>query len=306
MILIADLGATNARFCITEDKRTYKHQSKYLINEFDSLDELCFEYLNELDIGPVEKAIIGVAAPVQGDQVSFVNTDLKFSIQALKKNIFPKGLLVVNDLELQGHALFNLKFEDLIYIAGTGLKDGTKILVAPGTGLGLSGIIGKSVIATEAGHINIANSATKSQIKDIVDAFAKEKGRQPNYEDFLSGKGIKFFHECLSGISDNFLSSEEILSRRDDQYCYETIKLISFLLSSYLRYMALVWGAAGGVLISGSIVSSLLKEEDFGEFRREFVNSETMQGFLSEVPLAVVNVKEIGFLGGIELSKKLN
>ena len=70
--------------------------------------------------------------------------------------------------------------------------------------------------------------------------------------------------------------------------------------------MALVWGVAGGVLISGSIVSSLLKEEDFGEFRREFVNSETMQGFLSEVPLAVVNVKEIGFLGGIELSKKLN
>ena len=70
--------------------------------------------------------------------------------------------------------------------------------------------------------------------------------------------------------------------------------------------MALVWGASGGVLISGSIINSLLNEEDYSEFRKNFEDSDTMKHFLSEIPLAVVKIKDIGFAGGLELSKKFN
>jgi glucokinase len=70
--------------------------------------------------------------------------------------------------------------------------------------------------------------------------------------------------------------------------------------------MALVWGANGGVLLSGSIVNSLLLEEDFTEFRKTFEDSETMKDFMQSVPLAIVRVEDIGFAGGLELSKKLS
>ena len=305
MILIADLGATNARFCVTKDCLTYSNKANYQINNFDSMEELCLAFLEDKGLEDINKAVIGVAAPILGDKVSFVNTNLEFSIKNLEKKIFSGGLIVVNDLKLQAYALFNLKAGDLSYIGENNLTEGPKILVSPGTGLGLAGILGDNVIATEAGHINISDKELRPDLKMIIDRFAKENYRAPTYEDFLSGKGITYFYETLSGKTNLELSSEEILLARGDKYSLQTIDVLNYLLSSYLRYMALIWGAYGGVLLSGSIVKSLLLEEDYQEFRNTFEDSETMRDFMRTVPLAIVLIEEIGFEGGLELSKKL-
>jgi Glucokinase len=171
--------------------------------------------------------------------------------------------------------------------------------------LGLAGILGETVIATEAGHINISDKELRPDLKEITDRFSKENYRAPTYEDFLSGKGITYFYETLSGKTNLELSSEKILLARGDKYSLQTIELLNYLLSSYLRYMALAWGSYGGVLLSGSIVNSLLLEENYQEFRNTFENSETMKDFMRTIPLAIVLIDEIGFVGGLELSKKL-
>ena len=305
MILIADLGATNARFCVTKDGLKYSSTANYQINQFDSMEELCLAYLEDKGLKDINKAVIGAAAPILGDKVSFVNTSLEFSIKNLENKIFSGGLIVVNDLELQAYALFNLKVGDLSYIGEKNLTEGPKILVAPGTGLGLAGILGETVIATEAGHINISDKQLRPDLRAIIDRFTKENYRAPTYEDFLSGKGITYFYETLSGKTNPELSSEKIISARGDKYSLQTIELLNYLFSSYLRYMALVWGSHGGVLLSGSIVNSLLLEEDYQEFRNTFEDSETMRDFMITVPLAIVLIEEIGFVGGLELSKKL-
>ena len=305
MIVIADLGATNARFCLTMDCLTYSNKATYQINNFDSVEELCLGYLEDKGLKNINKAVIGVAAPILGDKVSFVNTNLEFSIKNLEKKIFSGGLIVVNDLELQAYALFNLKAGDLSYIGKKNLTKGPKILVAPGTGLGLAGILGEAVIATEAGHINISNKELRPDLQMLIDRFTEENHRAPTYEDFLSGKGITYFYKALSGETNLELRSEEILSARGDKYSHQTIDVLNYLLSSYLRYMALVWGSHGGVLLSGSIVNTLLLEEDYLEFRNTFEDSETMRDFMRTVPLAIVLIEEIGFEGGLELSKKL-
>jgi len=305
LILIADLGATNARFCVTKDYRRCSNKANYQINNFDSIEELCLTYIQDKGFKDINKAVIGVAAPILGDKVTFVNTNLEFSIKNLEKKMFYGGLIVVNDLELQAYALFNLKAGDLSYIGQKSLTEGPKILVSPGTGLGLSGILEDTVIATEAGHINISDKELRPDLKMIIDRFTKENYRAPTYEDFLSGRGIAYFYETLSGKANLELSSEEILSAREDKYSLQTIDVLNYLLSSYLRYMALIWGAYGGVLLSGSIVKSLLLEEDYQEFRNTFEDSETMKDFMRTIPLAIVLIEEIGFVGGLELSKKL-
>ena len=305
MILIADLGATNARFCVTKDCLTYSNKANYQINNFDSVEELCLAYLEDKGLEGVNRAVIGVAAPILGDEISFVNTDLQFSIKNLERKIFSGGLIIVNDLELQAYAIFNIKDGDLSYIGQKNLREGPKILVAPGTGLGLAGILGETVIATEAGHVNISDKELRPDLKVIKDRFTHENHRAPTYEDFLSGKGITYFYETLSGEINLQLSSEEILSARGDKYSFQTIDLLNYLLSSYLRYVALVWGSYGGVLLSGSIVNSLLLKEDYQAFRDSFEDSETMKNFMRNVPLAIVLMEEIGFVGGLELSKKL-
>ena len=88
MILIADLGATNARFCMTDDGTSYIHQAKYPINNFDSLEDLLSLYFSEHKVTNPQKAVIGVAAPITEDSISFINIDLKFSKQKLKKNFY--------------------------------------------------------------------------------------------------------------------------------------------------------------------------------------------------------------------------
>ena len=305
MILIADLGATNARFCITEDSLSFSHEASYQINDYESIEKLCWAYISDKGLNGLNKAVIGVAAPILSDHVSFVNANLEFSIKKLEENIFSEGLIVVNDLELQAYAIFNLQSEDLTYIGRKRLSEGPMILVAPGTGLGLAGIIGDTVISTEAGHINISDKVLKPDLKKIMDRFIRENKRSPTYEDFLSGKGISYFYETLSEGSELCFSNEEILSNRENKHCLQSINLLNYLLSSYLRCVALVWGSHGGVLLSGSIVNSLVLEEDYQEFRDTFEDSDTMKNFMQSTPLAIVRINDIGFAGGLELSKKL-
>ena len=57
------------------------------------------------------------------------------------------------------------------YIGEKKLTEGPKILVAPGTGLGLAGILGETVIATEAGHINISDKHLRPDLRAIIDRF---------------------------------------------------------------------------------------------------------------------------------------
>ena len=65
MILIADLGATNARFCITETGSEYRDVKTYAISKFENLEELLELYLSDTgNLKGVNKAVIGVAAPV--------------------------------------------------------------------------------------------------------------------------------------------------------------------------------------------------------------------------------------------------
>ena len=305
MILIADLGATNARFCVTKDSSSFFCEANYKISDFNSLESLCLQYMSDHKLEDLDKAIIGVAAPILGDKVIFVNINLEFSVSQIRRKLFSAGLLVVNDLELQGYAISSLKTSDLSYIGEPKLSDGAKILVAPGTGLGLAGIVNGDVVATEAGHINISDKISRPDLKKIMDRFMSDFKRVPTYEDFLSGKGITYFYSSLTENADSVMSSEDILSNRTDTYCLQVINLLNYLLSSYLRYMALVWGANGGVLLSGSIVNSLLLEEDYQEFRKTFEDSETMGDFMQSTPLAIVNIENIGFVGGLELSKKL-
>ena len=308
MILLADIGATNARFSITTDCSKYEHCDNLKVAGSESLEELCNEYLCRHKLAnQVNKAVIGVAAPIINDEVSFVNANISFSIKELKKQLFKEGLTVINDLALQAYAIENLKKSELTFIGlNKPQAKGSKILVSPGTGLGLAGITTQEIISTEAGHLNIPQKEKKNDLKKIIDTFTLTNKRVPTYEDFLSGKGIRYFYKVLSEGRGVNLSAEEILDNKNmNATCTNTKELLIYLLASYLRYVALVWGSTGGVYLSGSIVNSLINKETHQTFREVFEDSETMQDLLKAIPLILVTIDDIGFRGALELSKKL-
>ena len=299
-ILIAEIGATNARLDILQGRQSRAKQDNYLLEEFNSIESLLKDYLNKTGI-VTERAIIGVAAPILGDEVQFINNSLKFSQRELKKNIFKEELLVLNDLELQAHAIKSLRKEDILVI-GNKKKPlrGSKILVSPGTGLGLAGVIEGNVMSTEAGHLHVP--ANLSGFSFIVERFEAENNRMPTFEDFLSGQGLNSIYRFLSDHHACPYSNEEILSEKEDTDCLRTKKLMTHLLSVFLRYMALIWGASGGVYLSGSIANSLMQDINAKEFRKNFEDSHKMKIFLTNTPLFLVLDLNLGLRGAREIA----
>ena len=303
--LLADLGATNARFAISTDGKTYRDSLELKISEYDSMESLCQGYLELIDLKGLKRAVIGVAAPVIADSVSFVNCDLEFSQSELQSSLFSEGLRVVNDLTLQAHAVNFLK-DDELEVIGARLPylEGPKILVSPGTGLGMAGIIKEEVVSTEAGHLNIPAKIKKESLDLIIDVFSRKTGRMPTFEDFLSGKGLNFFYYVLSGQEECHLSNEEILlNYNTDSICLEVKDSMNYLYAAYLRYIALAWGALGGVYLVGSITNSLLSDIDNNEFRNIFEDSDTMKGLLRVTSIYRVKPQDLGFRGALKLTR---
>ena len=299
-VFIAEIGATNARVDLVQDKYTKHNQVNYLINDFDSIESLIKNYLEKTGVS-AKKAIIGVAAPILEDTVEFININLKFSQNSLRKKFFKEQLLLLNDLELQAYAIDSLKDEDVLQI-GDQKKElsGSKRLVSPGTGLGLSGIVEGKVKPTEAGHLNIPGNLPR--ISSLVKNFELENKRIPTFEDLLSGKGLNYIYSFLKKNSSNPLTNEEILLELKDPNCLETKKIMLYLLATFLKYMALIWGATGGVYISGSMVNQLMKDIDLKEFRESFEDSETMQVLLENTPVFLVLDPNLGLRGARKLA----
>ncbi len=300
--LIAELGGTNARFGVTVNGTILTESKQYLLSDFTSVEALFDKYFEEIN-QVVSKAIIGVAAPVIEDEIRFTNNDIKFNQNTLKNKMFPKGLMVLNDLELQAYAIEGLSNDEIIKIGQVKEeKKGSKVLISPGTGLGLAGVVDTKVIFTEGGHLNIPPDSL--ELEGLLKKFSEDKGRPPTFEDLLSGKGINFIFQSLDGSSGTQYSNEEILANKDNPVCIKARKLVLYLLAIYCKYIALIWGATSGVYLSGSIANTLLKPEDLDTFRTHFESSATMQDLLKIMPVSLIKDTNLGTKGGLILASK--
>tara|TARA_Y100000748_G_C15417706_1_gene458030 strand:+ start:286 stop:1038 length:753 start_codon:yes stop_codon:yes gene_type:complete len=246
---------------------------------------------------------LGVAAPIIGDKINFVNIDFSFSIKEIEKSFFSGGLRLFNDVQLQGYALNNYPNDKLKSVGGNkNFPQGPKILIIPGTGLGLSILNNGKSLATEAGHLNIPNMS--HEIQNLLENFKNENKRAATFEDLLSGKGISYIYGFLSQDNNHNYSNEDILNNvRDNAFCGETKKILINIFAIFAKYTALITGSTGGVYLAGSLSESLLKDNNFSEFRNIFEESKKMDKYLSNIPIFLIKENDLGFMGALEVCK---
>ena len=246
---------------------------------------------------------MGVAAPIIGNEINFVNIEFSFGAKEIEKSFFPGGLRLFNDVELQCYALKNYPKKKLKSVGSNkNFPQGPKILIVPGTGLGLSILINGESIATEAGHLNIPYIS--DGIHHLLEDFKKENKRMATFEDLLSGKGISYIYGFLSQHHDHNYSNEDILNNiRDDAFCNETKIFLIKIFAIFAKYTALITGSIGGVYLAGSLSESLLKDNNFSEFRNIFEESKKMEKYLSNIPVFLINEKDLGYMGALEVCK---
>lgn len=302
-ILLVELGGTKARLAFTNDSKTFSEYEEFFMKDFMAVEEIFKAYFKKKGI-LFRKAIIGVAAPVINEKVVFTNSKVSFDLKSLKQDFFDLELTVLNDLEMQAYAINSLSEDELILIGiEPTSRKGPKVLVSPGTGLGLSGIIGDEVIFTEGGHIQIPYGINK--FNSIIKDFYKRNQRYPTFEDFLSGKGITYIYNFFNDSDLDNISNEEILMNKDNSSCIKTRKLFFKLFAVYLRFAALMWGSLSGVYVSGSIANSLFDIESKSAFRKAFEDSDKMKDLLLSIPIYLVKDVDLGLRGGLVMASKL-
>ncbi len=315
--LVGDIGGTNARFAIADlDTLGLTDFAVLSGADFPTLADAANAYLARHKIRP-RQAALAIAASIIGDTIQFTNSPWLCRASALGREVDIESLSLLNDFEALALALPHLDSAGLVRIGGgEALPQATKIVLGPGTGLGIGGLVwsaaGWTPVPGEGGHVSLA-AETREEF-EIVEAMRKQFGRV-SAERLLSGPGLSDLHDAIRAIagaqSPRLTPGEIIAAARagEDRAAVDALDRFIVWLGRFAGDMALSFGARGGVYIGGGIAPRILPELQDGRFRTAFDAKGRMTPFVAPIPIHVITTGDAAltgvaaFLGGTAFTR---
>lgn len=296
--LIADIGATNARFALSDGDGHYANERVFKCSDYAGLAEAAKAYLESVGNPEVTAGAFAVAGPVIGDQVSMTNHPWTFSISETKDIMKFKTLSVVNDFEAIALGVPHLT-PDMVRRVGPDVQPvaGAPIgIIGPGTGLGVASLIWTGdhymPVPGEGGHVTAA--ARTQREFDVLETL-KSKYRHVSAERVCSGKGLVNIYEALrtlDGLSDLPDRTPEEISaaalNKSCPLCIESMDIMLDFLGNIARNIALTLGSFGGVYIAGGICLQLGEAFYTSGFRNHFEGDGRYVDYLKKVPTFLI------------------
>lgn len=310
-ILVADIGATNARFGLI-DGRMVREARVLRCADYASIEDAATAYLSTVGLaapgtpGRPRRGAFAVAGPVTGDHIAMTNLVWQFSVGRVRDALGLEGLVVINDFTAVALSVPRLAEDDRRQVGeGTPQPGAVVAVLGPGSGLGVSGLVpganGRwTALSGEGGHVTMApisdrESAVLGQLRKGFDHVSAER--------VLSGPGLVNLYSALSildgrepaaltpaQITDNALAGAE-------PHCVEAVEMFCAMLGTVAGNLALTLGARGGVYIAGGIVPRLGALFAHSRFRKRFAEKGRMRDFLAPIPTYVVTHELPAFLG---------
>lgn len=300
--LVADIGGSNTRLAIAS--RTGRPEHIYAFPN-DSVADLVgaidafVAQMDRIDRRP-DGAVLAVAGPVQGRHIVLTNRDWKIDLDAIQQQFKLRYVRALNDFEALAWALPWFEPED-VHQLGPALpvRNGTKAVLGPGTGLGVSALIpdGHSwfALATEAGHRSFGPAA-----EDEWAVFARVAEEVPlvSAETILSGPGLERLYRAVNP-GRPALSAQAIgtAALAGEAAAAATVELFMRLLARFAGDIALTFKALGGVYVAGGVVAKLRSCIDAALFRKTFVRHPPHMHLLEEIPTFLIICEEPGLYG---------
>ena len=306
--LLGDIGGTHARFAWqTRPGAPLTAAATYLCAEHASLPAAIKRYLADHAKPVPRSAGIGIANPVIGDHVQMTNHHWSFSITAVQRTLGLQRLVVINDFTALALALPALARSELHPVGGGNATAGAPMVVlGPGTGLGVSGLLpvagGAAVpISGEGGHVTLAPADDREA---AVIEHLRQRFGHASAERALSGPGLVNLYQAacaLSGQSALALDAAQVIAgarSSNDPCCERALELFFSFLGSVAGNLALTFGARGGVFIGGGIAPRLIGEILRSPFRARFESKGRFENYLRGIPSFVIDAKTSpAFLG---------
>ncbi|MEJ6000165.1 glucokinase [Paucibacter soli] len=292
--LVGDIGGTHARFAYqAAPGEALRFVSRFDCASFAGLAEALLHFLAQHGLAMPRELALGVATPVQGDQLRFVNNHWRFSIEALRAQLGLRRLLVLNDFAALALSLPTLGSAELEPLgAGTALAGATQLCLGPGTGLGVAALLhegsgGLRVLASEGGHASLA--AGNAREAELLELLRKRFGHA-SAERALSGPGLANLYAALAeqeGGRPCELSPAEIVARAragSDARALQACQVFVDLLGGFAGSLALTFGASGGVYLGGGVLDHFGPLLDHARFRARFEAKGRFREHLAGLP----------------------
>lgn len=299
--LLADIGGTNTRLALLSGGEI-ENISVVPTGGQDTLSQALSNYLNGTH---VRGAALAVAGPVGGGRVNLTNAGWSFTQEELADALGTDAVSIVNDFAAQALALPHLGPAD-IHAVGNGARaeNGAKVVIGPGTGLGVAGLVpsatGWTPVTTEAGHITLA--AMDADEEAVIARMRVEFGHV-SAERVLSGPGLVALARALAAVE----GAETLVNAPDqitaaalsgsDPLAARTLELFFRFLGTVAADAALFYSANGGVYIAGGIVPRMLDAFAASGFRARFETKGRFSGYLSAIETSVVTADYPAFIG---------
>jgi glucokinase len=309
------VGGTNARFALVDP---FRDPSRL----FSSLSLRCADYpspaaaiddfVGRTGLGRLPSfAVIAGAGPVNEGVIHMTNLDWTLSEDGLRRQGFLSARLL-NDYAAAALAAPLLDFRDAPCLGGpqTAGSGQTIAVLGAGTGFGVSALardgLGEAALATEGGHVGFA-PCDELEI-DILRRLAARFGRV-SVERILSGGGVSLLHQVLGEIEGEARAPQEpqaitAAALAGEAAARATIERFCAILGSVAGDMALVFGARGGVFVSGGIVPAILDLLAASRFRARFEDKGRFRDYLREIPTRVIVRPHAALLGAADALRR--
>lgn len=309
--LLADIGATNARFALLVDTDIAMSET-YAVADYASPIEAARTFLAGPAVGHTpNRALIAAAGPVEHGRIALTNAAWIVDSDRIRKGLNMADVQVLNDFEALGWSLPALRPDDLATVGtarAAGL--GTMAVMGPGSGFGLAamafGAAGEAVLVTEGGH---ATLSSENRREDAIILALRQQLHHVSVERVLSGSGLMQLYHAIARVDGTTVperDNSEIVSHAlagDCEVSRETLELFCAFLGSAAGNVALTLGARGGIFIAGGIVPRFIEFLRQSAFRERFEAKGRMSTYLSHIPTAVIVHPTPAFLGLAYLAK---
>lgn len=312
-VLAGDIGGTKSNLAVFEF-----HGSQFRIlkevrlqtKDFKDANTMISSFLSGDE--QIDVISLGVAGPVIGGSVHITNLTWGMNVKEISSANNHTPVYLLNDLEATSYGLTLLTPGEVysLYEPETAAK-GNIALIAPGTGLGESGLYfdGESYhpFATEGGHCDFA---PRTPLDTVLFFHLSHQFGHVSWARVVSGNGVVAIFDFLSiqkgrevpvSLRQALASGDKakIITDHAGSYniCQETLELFLRYLATESSNLALKMKATGGVFIGGGIIPKILDKIDPGVFLKNFQNCGRMSALLKGIPVRIILNERTALLG---------
>lgn len=307
MILAGDIGGTNTRLALFDDKDSQLRcvaEETFQSQHYPNLEVIVQKFVAAQNV-TIFAACFGVAGPVKHGRCETTNLAWIVDAVVLARTLGIEGVCLINDLEATAYGIATLTENDVV-VLNPGAPDavGNAVVVAAGTGLGEAGLYwdgqAHRSFACEGGHTDFAprNEREVELLRYLLPRFG-----HVSYERLVSGPGVytiyRFLRDTGRGVESQWFTDE--LKQRDptpaivqaalqekDELCVQALDLFVSLYGAEAGNLALKIMATGGVFVGGGIAPRIVTKLQEPAFLEAFFAKGRMRPLLEAMPVRVI------------------